>query len=168
MSQFLLRFLECGQNQHSLASTQSVGLEHIGRLQRFQERQTFFQCLGCKGLIGSCRDLVAHHEVLGKVLGTFELCASLGRTDDGDGPQLLVGQEEIGNATHQWVFRSHDNHINLIFQHKLSDTTEVVNFQWDVDAHLTGSCIARSNVQRLCLGRLSNFPCEGVLTAATT
>ena len=39
--QLLLSLVERGQDEHTLAGAETVGLEHVGRFQGFQESQTF-------------------------------------------------------------------------------------------------------------------------------
>ena len=66
--QLFLGFVEGRQYEYALAGTKAVGLEYIGGFKCFQEGQTFLYMLAVECLIAGSRDVVAHHEVLGKVL----------------------------------------------------------------------------------------------------
>ena len=81
--------------------------------------------------------------------------------------QLGIVAEEVIDAFHQRVFRAYDDHIDLVLQHKVLDAVEVIGLQGHVLAHLTGAGVAGSDIEFLNLGRLCDFPCEGVLAAAT-
>ena len=70
--QFLLGFVEGGQDEYALTSTETVGLQYVGGFERLQEGESFLHVLAVEGLVAGCGDVVALHESLGKVLGAFE------------------------------------------------------------------------------------------------
>ena len=70
--QFFLGFVERRQYQHTLAGTQSVGLEYVWSLQGLEELQALFERVSVECPVSCSRDIVTLHESFGKVLAAFE------------------------------------------------------------------------------------------------
>ena len=167
LAQLLLGLLQGGQDEHALAGTESVGFQDIGRLQGLEELNAFLHTGAVEGLVGSRGDAVALHESFGEVLAAFELSTGLRGTDDGNVTQLGIVAEEVVDALHQRVLRTHNDHVHLVGEYKVLDARKVIGLQGYVLAHGGGACVAGGNVQFLNLGRLGYFPCEGVFASAT-
>ena len=73
----LLGFFEGGEDEYALSCTEAVGLEHIRCFECFQEGQALLKMLAVEGLVACGGDVVALHECLGKVLGTFQYSSCL-------------------------------------------------------------------------------------------
>jgi len=80
--ELLLRFLEVFANDHSLARSQSVGLEYIGWAKSLEVIDSFIIGLTAKRLISSGGDPIALHEGFTEVLAPLKLCSSSIWADD--------------------------------------------------------------------------------------
>ena len=71
LTKLMFRLVECGQDEHALAGTQAVGLEHVGWLQRLKESEAFFERRAVESLVAGGGDAVPLHECLGEVLAAL-------------------------------------------------------------------------------------------------
>ena len=71
-AEFLFGFIEIIEDEHSLASRQAVGLQHIRGFEVFEIFQSLFQFFPVEGGMGGSGDAVAVHEALGKVFAAFQ------------------------------------------------------------------------------------------------
>ena len=108
------------------------------------------------------------HETLGKVFAAFQHSASFAGTYHGNVLQTFILLEEIVNAFHQRIFRTNNNHIDAIGQHKLLNSHKVICLQGHIFACIYCTGIARRNKKFLYLLALCYLPSQGVLSAATT
>ena len=122
--------------------------------------------LAVERLITGCGNAVALHEALGEVLGTFEYGTCLGGSDHGHVLRTLVGLEFVVDALYQRVFRTYHHHVDALFGDELLDGLEVVGLHGDILAAVACARIAWGDIQFVTFLTLSDFPCEGVLTAA--
>ena len=149
--QFFLGLVEGRQNQHTLASAQAVGLEHVGGFERFQELQTILQMLAVECLVACRGDVVAQHESLGKVLRAFQHGTSLRGTDDGDVLRALVLLQVVVDTLHQRVFRTYYHHVDAFFHYECLDGLEVVSLHGHILSTIAGASVAWSNIELLTL-----------------
>ena len=68
LAQFLLGFVECREYQYAFTGAQSVGLEHVRRLQCFEETQPLVERRTVECLVTCRRYVVPLHETFGKIL----------------------------------------------------------------------------------------------------
>ena len=149
--QFLLGFVQCRQDEHTLACAQAVGLQNVRGFQSIQKSQTLFLVLAVEGLVACGRDVVALHESLGKVLGAFEYGTGFRRAYDGDIRCALVLLQIVVDALHQRVFWADDHHIDAFLNNKLLDGFEVVGLHGHVFAAVAGAGVTWSDIQFLTL-----------------
>ena len=74
---FLLCLLKCWYDKHTLTCTQAICLEHIRSLECLQELEPLFECSAVECLVLGSRNIMTHHETLGKILTTFKHGTSL-------------------------------------------------------------------------------------------
>ena len=146
LAQLAFRLVERRQDEHTLAGTEAVGLQHIGRLEGFEESDALCEVLAIEGLVAGRGDVVALHERLGEVLRAFEHSTSLRRSDDGDVAGARIAAEVVIDATHQRVFRSYHHHVDGMVGSEGLQCLEVVDADGDVLAHTARSGIARCDV----------------------
>ena len=72
LAQLLLCLVERRQDEHAFARAETIGLQHVGSLKRFQEGQAFCHVLTVERLVAGRGNVMALHEALGKVLRAFE------------------------------------------------------------------------------------------------
>ncbi len=171
--QLLLGFVESGQYEHTLSGAQSVGLEHVWRLQCLEESYAFGKMFPVEGLIASCRYGVPLHESLGKVLGAFHLSSGLRRAYHWYVGGLGVRLHLVVDAFHQRVFGAYDHHVDVVVDGKSLYSLEVVGLDSHVAAqraighrHASRSGIAGCYVEVVHLLALSYLPCQGVFASA--
>ena len=164
--QFLLRLVEGGEDEYALAGTQAVGLQDIGCLERFQEGQSFLKVFTIEGLIACGGDVVALHESLGEILGTFQHGTGFRGTDDGDVLRAGVGLQVVVDALHQRIFGTNHHHVDLLFDAECLDGLKVVGLHADILATIGCPGIAWGDIQFLTFLTLSDFPGQCVLTTA--
>ena len=109
--QLTLGLVERGNDEHSLAGAEAVGLQHIRGLQGFQKRHALLQGVGSEGLVAGGGYAMALHEGLGKVFRPFKNGTGLRRTDDGNGGREGVGLQVVVDALHQWVLGTYHHHF---------------------------------------------------------
>ena len=68
IGQLLLRLLKGVEDEHALARTEAIGLEHVGRLKGFEESLSRFELCTIEGFVGGSRNAVALHKGFGKIL----------------------------------------------------------------------------------------------------
>ena len=103
-------------------------------------------------------------EVLGKRLGTFQLCCPFRRTE---GPQAAVG-EKIHNAIHQWLFRADDGQSDVVLLGKICQCCKVVDINGDIPDTRFQRCarIARCHKNHFHALALCCFPRQCVFPSA--
>ena len=117
-------------------------------------------------LIGSRRDIVATHKLLGKILGALKLGTGFGGADDRYSAQRLVVAEEVVDALDQRIFGADNNHINALCQNEVLNALEIIGFKSHVDSSASLCAgISRSYKKSLDARRLQDFPCQSMLTS---
>ena len=162
----ILRFFEGGENQNPLTGAQSVGLQHIGCCERGEKCATFFHLRAVEGAIGGRGDVVALHKRLGEVFRAFQHGTGFRRTDNGDVSQGGTRREIVVDALDQRVFRTDNDHVDVLLEHKTLNAFEVVGAQSDVGAHLRRAGITGGDKKLLDFGTLSDFPSQCVFATA--
>ena len=76
--------------------------------------------------------------------------------------------EKVVDTVHQRILRSHHQHIDFFSFDKAGNAFEVVDAEGHVFAHLSGTGITRCDKQFFDFVALSDFPSQGVLTAAAS
>ena len=166
--QLFLGFFECRQNQYALTGTQTVGFQHVGGFECLQELQTLFQVFAIKGLIAGCRNMVALHKGLGKILRAFEHSTGFRRTNHGYVLGALIGLQVVVDTLYQGILRTHHYHLDALLNYKLLDSLKVISLQIYCLAAVACTGITWGDVQLFAFLTLSNFPSQGVLTSATS
>ncbi len=95
------------RDHHTLAGSQTVGLDHDGRVMLLDivlRQLGVAECLEKSG-----GDVVAHHETLGEILGGFELRSRPGRAEN---LQSCLA-ERIHDARRQRRFRADHGHVDV-------------------------------------------------------
>ena len=156
----VMGFLQRHGNHHTLASSQTIGLDDDGGT------QTIHIGVGChgvgKGFVLRGRNVVARHEVLGEGLGRLQLRSHLGRAKD----LHAVGAEFIDHTCGQRSLRPHHGYGDFFCLRPFAQGFDIGNV--DVFQLATGqSCatVTRSHIDFGRLGRLSQLPRHGVFTA---
>ena len=124
--------------------------------------------LTVEGLVTGSGDVVALHEALGKILRTFEHSASLRGTDDGDGLGAGICLQFVVEALYQRVLGAYDHHVDAFLYTEGLDGLEVVSLHGDVLTAVAGAGVTWGDIEFLTLAALSNLPCQGVFTTATS
>ena len=145
-AEFVASLVEGGEDEHALAGCQTVGLEHIGCLELFEETACLVVLLGVERAIAGGGDLMTAHEALGKVLRAFELGCCLAGTDDADACEALVAFDVVVDAVDQGVFGAHDDHADLVLEAEVSNLVKLAHLDGDVLS--VGACasVAWGNV----------------------
>ena len=112
LAQFFLGFIQRRENQHSLTSTETIGLQYIRGWECLQEGEAFFQIVGCDALIASGRNGMAHHETFGKLLAAFQLCTFFCRAYHSDMLCLGIPLDVVVDTLYQWVFGAYYYHVD--------------------------------------------------------
>ena len=144
--EFFLRFVEGGENQHTLACTETVSLQYIGSFKGFQELQTFLQMLAIECLITGCGNVVTLHETLRKVFRTFEYGTCLGWSDNGNVLRAAISLQLVVDAFDQGILRAYDHHVDVFLHAEGLDGLEVVGLHGDVFATVTCTGVTWCNV----------------------
>ena len=124
--------------------------------------------LAVECLIACCGNVVTQHESFGKILGTFQNGTCLRRADDRDVLRAFILLQVIVDTFYQRVFGAHNNHVDIVVDDKLFYGFKVISLHGYILTATARASIARGNKKFLTLAALSNFPCQGVLTAAAT
>ena len=162
----MLSLLQGGQNEHALAGTKTVGLEHVGRAEGGEELAALLNLRAVEGGVGRGGNAVARHEAFGKVLGALEHGAGLGGADDGDVLEEVVAAEVVVDALDQRILRPDNDHVDLVVDDELGDAVEVVGLDVEVGAHLRRTGIAGGDEELVDARTLCDFPGQSVLAAA--
>jgi len=156
-----VRLLGCRRDDHALAGGQSVGLHHDGRA-------VLVDVDVCRGSVGEGAEgrggnAVARHELLGKILGAFELGGGL------RGAEYLQsgGAEGIDHACRQRRFGAyHGEGDVLVAADKLDQRGDFR--QWHVDESVfgCGAAITGRDEHLRDTWRLREFPRQCVFASA--
>ena len=144
--QLFLSFFQCGENQHALACTQSVGLQYVRRFEGSEEVESLLQVVGGDALVAGSGDVVAHHEAFGKFLATFQCSTFGGGADDVDMAGGRVFLEAVEDALYQRVFGTHNNHVDFFLKGKGLECGKVCRLQVHILACFACTCIAGRNI----------------------
>ena len=123
--------------------------------------------LAVESLIAGGRNMVPHHECLGKVLAPFQHGTSFRGADDRDVLRPIVLLHVIVDAFYQWILWTNHHHVYSLLHAERLDSLEIIGFYGYVLANIQRAGVAWSNVQLLTFLTLGYFPCQCVLTAAT-
>ena len=167
LPKLLLGSLEGRHNEHALAGSQPVGLQHIRRLERLQELTALFHRRAVEGLIGCRGDMVPFHEPFCKILTAFELGASLRRTDDRDVLRARVCLESVVDTLHQRILGTDDHHVDDVPDDEVFLSLEVIHPDGDILPHRCRARIARGDIEFFALRALRDLPCQRMLASAT-
>ena len=159
--QFLLGLLQVVDDEHALTGCQTVGLEYVGGLERLEESVCGFDVFAREALIAGGRDVVAHHEALGKLLAALEAGTLFRRADDGDMFQFVVCDEIIVYTFYQRVFGAYHHHVDVVFHGKTAKGVEVGGRYFYVGADSGGPGITGSDEEAVGFGTLFQFPGQG-------
>ena len=111
---------------------------------------------------------MALHKLFGKILATFQYGTSLRRTDNRNILCALVVLEVVVYTLYQWIFWSYYNHVDTILYCEVFEFIKLVDSYGYVFSTVACTCIAWSNKEFLYFLALSDFPCQGVLTATAS
>ena len=78
----------------------------------------------------------------------------------------IIFLETIEDALHQRIFRTYDNHADILFKSESLECGKVCRFDIHIFAYSVRTGIAGSDVQLFNFRALSNFPCQSVFAAA--
>ena len=152
--------------EDALAGCQSVGLEHVGRLEAFQEALALGQGLGGEGAVLCGGYLVAGHEGLGVVLAAFEHGAVAGGPYHHHMAQRALPGEVVGYAGHQRCLGAYHHHLYAVVEHEACHCLEVAAVQGHVLAHGGRAGVAGGYVEFLATRALCYLDGYGVFAAA--
>ncbi len=110
--EFVFRFLQVIEYQHTFTSRKTIGLEHIRSFHAFKELETFVEVLLVHLKALGRRNAIFLHEVLGIGFRTLQLGAALVGTDDFHSLQGIIVLEEIHDAIHQRLLRADHDQVN--------------------------------------------------------
>ena len=144
----------------AFAGGQAVGLDHDRRA-ALVNVDVGSDRVG-KGLVGGRRDLVAHHEHFGKILGAFELRRSARRPEN----RQAAGAEGIDDAGGQWCLRPDDGERYILALHEISQRGGIRERNVGGVRHQRSATVARRDEHVLDAGRQEKLPGEGVFAAA--
>ena len=109
---------------------------------------------------------MTHHESFGKVFATLQLGTLFAGADHRDSSQCRILFEEVIDTFHQRIFRTHNDHIDLVGQDKGFDRLEIIGFDVDVGPCQSCTGISRCDEQLIHFRTLGDFPGNGMF--ATT
>ena len=156
---------QSGKNQYAFTGAQTVGFQYVRGGKSIKKGKAFFQCIGGYAFVAGGRNVVAQHELFGKLLAAFQLCTFCGGADNGDVLRGGISFEVIENALYQRVFRTHHNHVNFLLKGKSLEGGEVRSLYLYVLAYCVCARIAGSDVQFFYFGALCNLPSQSVFAA---
>ena len=168
LTQLALRFVEGGEDEHALAGTQSVGLQHIGRLQGLKEGEASVECRAVEGLVTCGGDAMALHERLGEVFAALQASATGRGAYHGDGSGAGVVGKRIVDAVDERVFGTHHHHVDGVVGGEVLQFCEVVDTDGHVLTHMACSGISGSDVEFLTTWTLGDFPCQRMFAPAAS
>ena len=145
LTELLLGLVERRHNQHAFTGCQSVGFQHVGRLESLQEADAFLYGGAVEGLISSGRDVVALHETFGEVLAALKNSTLLARSDHGDGSSAAVALESIIDTAHQRILRTDHNHVDGFVHGKVFQGIEIVDSDRYILSYVACSGVSRSD-----------------------
>ncbi|MEY2598873.1 MAG: hypothetical protein RLZZ142_1132 [Verrucomicrobiota bacterium] len=146
-------------DEHAFAEGESVGLHHNGEGHGLNEGGG----LGAVGEAGGTGggDAVPEHEILGKYLGGFELGGGLRGTENAESRSLELIHDSGGES----VVRADDGEVDLFLQGEGDERRDILDFEGNALGDLLDAGVARGTEEGGNLGRLAEFPCEGVFSA---
>ena len=109
--------------------------------------------------------MVFLHEEFGECLTAFKLCAMFVRAYDFLFFQQRVCLEEIDDAVNERLFRSNDDHLNVIIKHRLLHCVKISYVDRDINTYRGGACVTRGDKDLRHHFTLSYFPCESMFAA---
>ena len=168
LTELLLGLVERRHDQHTFAGCQSVSFQHVGRLECLQEADAFLHGSAVECLVSSGGDVVTLHEALSEVLAALEDSPLLARTNHGDGSCAAVALESVIDAVHQRILRTDHNHVGGFVHGKVFQSIEIIDTDRYILSYIARSGVSRSNEELRTFRALGNFPCQGVLAAATS
>ena len=156
---------ECFGDNHAFACGEAVGLEHVGRGERFEEGVALVDGLGGEGAVSGCRDAVAGHEALGVVFARLKHGSGFFRADK-KGLRGVESLEVVDDSCHEGVFIAHDNHVDCLLGDDAADGFEVEGRGVDVGAEGAGAAVAGGDVELVAERAAADFPCQCGFAAA--
>ena len=150
------------QDHHTLAGGQTVGLEHIGRLDAVEEGLRFGR-IGESAIAGGGH-FVAGVEILGIGLGRFQPCRQARRAESGDTGLA----QPVGQAVAQRVFRADNDQVRLDLPGQFDKAVNIGHRAVMTGRQLADGIAARYGVQGRQERALRDLPGQRVFAAART
>ena len=151
----------------AFACGEPVGFQDVWWLEFIQRGNGLVELGVIKACVTRRWDVVSLHECLRKFLAPFEhgpLFFGPHDQDVGLGRSLKV----VGNAGDQWRFCAHHQQTDFMAPDVPLDGRKIHGIQIGSFPQRFHAAVARSNVQFPQHGRLTQLPCNGVLTPAAS